>query len=115
MDQNCPTRLASERKKIYNNSKYRIVNFFLENLRPKLYEISQDCCRFRIHKYSYCLLKISILNYFFSRSIFDNYSSLSSGTASLLRSRYQGRHAALLYEREALRDDPNNGCRGDWQ
>ena len=35
---------------------------------------------------------------------------------SLLRSRYQGRHATLLPTQwgGTLRDDPNNGCEGDY-
>ena len=33
---------------------------------------------------------------------------------SLLRRRYLGRHATLLSGGEALRDDPNNGCEGDY-
>ena len=35
-------------------------------------------------------------------------------SSSLLRSRYQGRHTTLLLGAEALRDDPYNGCEGDY-
>ena len=40
--------------------------------------------------------------------------SLLSPECSLLRSRYQGRHATLWWG-EALCDDPNNGCEGDYR
>ena len=40
-------------------------------------------------------------------------SELVSIYSSLLPSRYLGRHATPHHKGEALRDDPNHGCKGE--
>ena len=58
-----------------------------------------------------------MLNLSFCQSRYFHLSPIRPYT-SLLRSRYFGRHATLLSPLspgwEALRDDPNNGCGGDY-